>query len=137
MTDSNDLIYFRYVLASENQIIPHQPQKSPNWKDPAWVDFAFSAAVTSKQQAALCCRQSFFVVPPPWMVKQSIIDGDANDEGGVGKQSVKLDGKIHCPKCSSKLGAFHWNVSLQCPCGAIFQPAFCFTASRVDLIQNN
>lgn len=107
----------RCVLADADDVICHRTGESPSWKDPTWVQFAFNG---DRNQS---CHQSYFLIPPLWMLEQC--DGNS-----------RLEGKLQCPKCSSKLGAFDWKKSLPCPCGATFRPAFYFTASRVDPLKN-
>ena len=41
------------------------------------------------------------------------------------------EGKLHCPRCRSKLGSFVWSGA-QCSCGEWVVPAFMFSKSRVD-----
>ncbi|CAG9854747.1 unnamed protein product [Phyllotreta striolata] len=67
------------------------------------------------QNGAENCKEIYFVEPIAWMnVTQTV------------------EGKLKCPKCSSKLGSFSWNSGCQCPCGATVAPAFYLTPSKVD-----
>jgi dual specificity phosphatase 12 len=44
-----------------------------------------------------------------------------------------VEGRLHCPKCSNKLG--HWNWSgAQCSCGTWVVPAIQIPVSKVDTI---
>lgn len=104
----------RHVLAHGEDILHHKPGEEADWKDLSWVQFALSDNARTES-----CRQAFFVIPPTWI---NAINAP--------------QGKLNCPKCRSKLGAFSWNQSLKCPCAASFQPAFYFTPSRVDFIVN-
>ncbi|EFX82493.1 hypothetical protein DAPPUDRAFT_223773 [Daphnia pulex] len=104
----------RHVLAHGEDILHHKPGEEADWKDLSWVQFALSDHSRTES-----CRQAFFVIPPTWI---NAINAP--------------QGKLNCPKCRSKLGAFSWNQSLKCPCAASFQPAFYFTPSRVDFIVN-
>jgi dual specificity phosphatase 12 len=105
----------RHVLAHNEDILYHKPGEDPDWKNLSWVRFALN----SDDCRAETCRQAFFVIPPTWITANNAPQG-----------------KLNCPKCRSKIGAFSWNQSLKCPCSASFQPAFYFTPSRVDFIVN-
>ena len=41
------------------------------------------------------------------------------------------DGKIACPKCSTRVGNYNWS-GMQCSCGAWITPAFQVIKSKVD-----
>jgi dual specificity phosphatase 12 len=62
---------------------------------------------------------SLFVEPISWM-------GDALHDGSV-------SGKLACPKCAGRLGAFSW-AGEQCGCGCWVTPAFQLHVSRVDIL---
>ena len=40
-------------------------------------------------------------------------------------------GKIHCPKCRSKIGAFAWSGE-RCNCGAFVAPSFHIQKAKLD-----
>lgn len=61
------------------------------------------------------CTQTYFIEPIAWM----------NVTGS-------MQGKLLCPKCSSKLGSFSWIMGCQCPCGIKISPAFYLTPSKID-----
>ena len=42
------------------------------------------------------------------------------------------EGKIHCPKCTTRLGSFSWSGS-QCSCGSWITPSISFPKSKVDV----
>lgn len=115
----DDMIYknfvLRYVLAYGKDVLYHRPGENPDWKDLSWVRFALS----DQQTRIDSCRQTFFVIPPPWITAISAPQG-----------------KLLCPKCRSKIGAFSWNQNQKCPCAASYQPGFYFTPSKVDFIAN-
>ncbi|XP_057376666.1 dual specificity protein phosphatase MPK-4-like [Daphnia carinata] len=103
----------RYVLAYGEDVLYHRPEENPDWRDLSWVRFALS----NQQIRIDSCRQAFFVIPPPWITASSAPQG-----------------KLLCPKCRCKIGAFSWNQNLKCPCAASYQPGFYFTPSKVDFI---
>lgn len=49
------------------------------------------------------------------------------DKGG-------LDGKLECPKCTSKVGGYAWQ-GLRCSCGRWITPCFSLAKSRVDEVR--
>lgn len=63
------------------------------------------------------CREIVFVEPMAWM-------------DGVLREA---QGKLHCPKCRTKLGSFSWTMGCRCPCGAQQSPAFYLVPARVEL----
>ncbi|GFS06083.1 dual specificity protein phosphatase 12 [Elysia marginata] len=63
------------------------------------------------------CTRSLFVDPLVWM------KGKIHD----------IQGKLHCPKCSTKIGSYVW-YGEKCPCGAWVAPAFHIDSGKVDKI---
>lgn len=63
------------------------------------------------------CKDVFFLEPLAWM-------------DGILRQT---NGKLHCPKCQSKLGSFSWTMGCHCPCGTQVSPAFYLVPSKVEL----
>jgi len=43
------------------------------------------------------------------------------------------EGKLCCPKCEQKIGAFNW-AGCQCGCGAWVTPAFYLQTGKVDVM---
>lgn len=69
------------------------------------------------------CREMWFVEPMGWM-------------RGVAQEP---HGKLHCPKCSTKIGSFSWVMGCKCPCGQKVAPAFYLVPSKVEwsnIVQN-
>ena len=48
----------------------------------------------------------------------------------------EAEGKIHCPKCSARVGSFSWSGT-QCSCGTWVTPAISFQRARVDRKQRS
>lgn len=67
----------------------------------------------SSQQCA------FFMEPLKWM-KTELEKGE-------------LEGKLACPKCDSKVGAYHWQGS-KCVCGTWVTPAICLQRAKIDQV---
>ncbi|KAF5275669.1 hypothetical protein FQA39_LY06781 [Lamprigera yunnana] len=63
------------------------------------------------------CTKTYFIEPLSWMnnITQS------------------TQGKLHCPKCKTKLGSFSWIMGCLCPCSCQVAPAFYLTPSKIDL----
>eukprot|EP00898_Chlorokybus_atmophyticus_P009152 jgi/Chlat1/9238/Chrsp99S08514 len=59
---------------------------------------------------------SYFLEPMQWMA--GINDG-------------QVEGKLLCPKCSTRLGSYKW-AGEQCSCGAWVTPAFMLHKSKLD-----
>ncbi|CAH0722125.1 unnamed protein product, partial [Brenthis ino] len=79
------------------------------------------ASVT--RDAAGACRLMYFVEPMAWM------------------RDVRAQpaGKLHCPKCTNKIGSFSWVMGCKCPCGQKVAPAFYLVPSKVEwsnIVQN-
>lgn len=66
------------------------------------------------------CKDIFFLEPLAWM-------------NGILKQT---QGKLHCPKCTTKLGSFSWTMGCHCPCGTQVSPAFYLVPSKVELCRS-
>ena len=46
----------------------------------------------------------------------------------------KLDGRLECPKCATKVGAYAWQ-GMRCSCGMWVTPSFSLAKSKVDEIK--
>jgi dual specificity phosphatase 12 len=46
----------------------------------------------------------------------------------------ELDGKLECPKCNSKVGAYAWQ-GMRCSCGMWVTPCFSVGKSKVDEVR--
>ncbi|XP_078045145.1 dual specificity protein phosphatase MPK-4 isoform X2 [Augochlora pura] len=115
----------RRIVASASNILPHVPKEQQVWRH-------ISTKRTSKQSKAVheplelpqkdenepveFCTKILFVEPMAWMPDIT----------------HKVDGKLNCPKCKTKLGSFSWISGNQCPCGSKIAPAFYLVPSKVD-----
>ncbi len=119
MSHVSDLSNFRRVLASSPSVLLHEPPEKVSLYNYSY------AQVTAKPRAQVdsilpseCAH--FFLEPLDWM--QATIDkGD-------------LEGKLECPKCSSKIGAYAWQ-GLRCSCGRWITPCFSLQKGRVDEVR--
>lgn len=62
---------------------------------------------------------SYYLEPVQWM-------SECISNGGV-------EGKLHCPQCDAKIGAFNW-YGMQCSCGNWTSPGFSIQKKQVDEI---
>lgn len=70
------------------------------------------------------CEKIYFIEPIAWMMKEVINNAE---------------GKLHCPTCRTKIGAFNWIMASKCPCGAQVAPSFYLVPSKIDfsnIVQN-
>lgn len=66
------------------------------------------------------CLKTYFVEPLAWM-----------------NCTHTSEGKLPCPKCKVKLGAFCWIKGYKCPCGVKMEPAFYLVPSKVVYSQSH
>lgn len=105
----------RRIVACASNLLPHVPKEKPAWTDKKWS--------TQDRDTVTLCSETYFVEPLAWMTSIT----------------QSLQGKIHCPKCKSKLGSFSWIMGCQCPCGSKISPAFYLVPSKVEwsnMVQN-
>lgn len=67
------------------------------------------------------CESIFLSNPMTWMNQK------------VMNSNNIIQGKLNCPKCSTKIGSWNWSGA-QCSCGSWVTPAIQILASRVDII---
>lgn len=117
----------RRIVASASNILPHSPHEGQIWRHA-------STKKTKKNQNTFSnlfrtindnndnnkqsdiCKKMYFIEPLAWM--PDILN--------------HVDGKLNCPKCEAKLGAFSWISGCQCPCGREITPAFYLIPSKVN-----
>lgn len=76
----------------------------------------------TKTSSSSC--SSIFVSPITWMM----LDETEENEPVIFQEN---SGKIHCPKCRSKIGAFAWSGE-RCNCGAFVAPSFHIQKAKLD-----
>ncbi|KAH1003500.1 hypothetical protein HUJ04_003419 [Dendroctonus ponderosae] len=47
-----------------------------------------------------------------------------------------IRGRLHCPKCQARMGAFDFVSRQKCECGQTFLPAVHIIKSKVDILRN-
>lgn len=104
----------------QNHVVPGQ---QPNAEQPSVYDERegpMSDVLAHSSAGAVACTQAFFVEPMEWMRDEIVHD---------------RQGRLHCPKCRSKVGSFDWTASgsCLCPCGVLLAPAFYLVPSKVEL----
>ncbi|KAH0628597.1 hypothetical protein JD844_009952, partial [Phrynosoma platyrhinos] len=101
----------RRRLFRSSSILSHDEGKGPA----AFAHKRFSEPAPFHCNRRSSCT-SYFIEPLQWMEPVLL---------GV------MEGQLLCPKCTSKLGSFHWH-GVQCSCGQWVTPAFQIHKSRVD-----
>lgn len=89
---SNIKINFRRIVATETNIIIHTEKNKLYWNGKNRTDKPDDIEEPEKS----ICEQTYFVEPIAWMKNIT--------------QTVQ--GKLHCPKCNSKLGSFSWIMGM-------------------------
>lgn len=129
----------RRIVANKTNIIPHKAATTLNIPDLKRVKDeqtgvlvddisdrikAYSLSVSDKSSSDIeqlePCRDIIFVEPLAWME-------------GILRET---QGKLHCPKCHTKLGSFSWVMGCHCPCGTQVSPAFYLVPAKVDLCRS-
>lgn len=102
----------RKPLFDASEIVPHERGEGQRAFRHTKRDKDRRAADAA--DAAACA--SHFLEPPNW--SPAVQQGD-------------MEGKLHCPHCDYRIGAFSWHGA-QCSCGAWVTPSFAVHANRVD-----
>ncbi|GAB6023428.1 phosphatase [Chamberlinius hualienensis] len=97
----------RRILLTSGNVLSHCIGQKPTWMDTTWQ----VGEETEEGQ----CSQGLFVEPLEWMTDTK----------------CSFQGKLLCPKCSSKVGNFNW-IGSMCPCGVKVVPGFHIVPNRVD-----
>ncbi|KAJ7317778.1 hypothetical protein JRQ81_003940 [Phrynocephalus forsythii] len=117
-TPSHEVVYkcrkCRRQLFRESSILSHDESKRPA----TFARKRFSQPVSHDNGGRSNCT-SYFIEPVQWMEPALL---------GV------MEGQLLCPKCTLKLGSFHWQGE-QCSCGRWVTPAFQIHKSRVDEVR--
>ncbi|KAK4294730.1 hypothetical protein Pmani_032662 [Petrolisthes manimaculis] len=95
----------RSFLVGAEAVLPHQIGETPDWTDNKWSGTADKI-----------CDEGVFTFPIKWM----------------SNQDKPIAGKLHCPKCDTKVGNYNWVAGYKCPCSAKITPGFYIIRSKVD-----
>ena len=116
----------RRVVANASNVLPHTPKERQIWRHVSGksqdknVKQTKSTPVVknSKEEEVKkeFCSKIYFIEPLAWLPDIT----------------HNVEGKLNCPKCSTKLGSFSWVSGCQCPCGSKIAPAFYLVPSKVD-----
>ena len=109
----------RRLVARGANLLPHVPGQGIDafsWRKRHKMEAA-NRDSDSARLSGHC--QNLFVQPIAWM--RGVEDGSSTE------------GKLCCPKCEQKIGAFNW-AGCQCGCGAWVTPAFYLQTGKVDLM---
>lgn len=102
----------RIPLALSTSFILHPPKDS----DPADANYAPRNGMAFNSAIPPSCMH-YYLEPVLWMKPEL-------DQG-------HLEGKLLCPKCHGRLGAYHWQGE-KCSCGRWITPAIEIQRSKVD-----
>lgn len=106
----------RHRLALSTSFIPHTPPSRDSSESHFIRKAANSNRVIDIQESQSTCSH-YFMEPLRWM------------EPELSKQ--ELEGKLACPNCEMKVGAYNWKGS-RCSCGKWVIPAIHLQTNRVD-----
>lgn len=106
----------RHRLALSTSFIPHIPPSKDSRESHFIRKAANSNRVIDIQESQDTCSH-YFMEPLKWM------------EPELSKQ--ELEGKLACPNCDMKVGAYNWKGS-RCSCGKWVTPAIHLQSNRVD-----
>ncbi|SMN22606.1 similar to Saccharomyces cerevisiae YIR026C YVH1 Protein phosphatase involved in vegetative growth at low temperatures, sporulation, and glycogen accumulation [Maudiozyma saulgeensis] len=106
----------RHRLALSTSFIPHIPPSKDSSESHFIRKAANSNRVIDIQESQDTCSH-YFMEPLKWM------------EPELSKQ--ELEGKLTCPNCEMKVGAYNWKGS-RCSCGKWVTPAIHLQSNRVD-----
>ncbi|CAD1785309.1 similar to Saccharomyces cerevisiae YIR026C YVH1 Protein phosphatase involved in vegetative growth at low temperatures, sporulation, and glycogen accumulation [Maudiozyma barnettii] len=106
----------RHRLALSTSFIPHIPPSKDSSESHFIRKAANSNRVIDIQESQNTCSH-YFMEPLKWM------------EPELSKQ--ELEGKLACPNCEMKVGAYNWKGS-RCSCGKWVTPAIHLQSNRVD-----
>ena len=109
----------RRLVARGANLLPHVPGQGIDafsWRKRHKMEAA-NRDSDSARLSGHC--QNLFVQPIAWM--RGVEDGSSTE------------GKLCCPKCEQKIGAFNW-AGCQCGCGAWVTPAFYLQTGKVDVM---
>jgi len=106
----------RRILASSSSFLIHQPPKESILRKLPYSKVASTPRAQVDSVLPSQCAH-FFLEPQDWM-QPTIEQGE-------------LEGKLECPKCSSKVGAFAWQ-GIHCSCSKWVTPGFSLGRSKVD-----
>lgn len=117
----------RRIIGAQSNIISHTPPAQTRIQHSAYdvhngilSDHKNTLENGADDMSTPPCRQLYFVEPIRWMA-------------GVLQET---NGKLHCPKCRTKIGGFSWDSGIACPCGEHVSPAFYLIPSKVELSRN-
>ena len=109
----------RRILASSSSFVIHQPPKESTFLKLSYSKVASTPRAQVDSVLPSQCGH-FFLEPQDWM-QPTIEQGE-------------LEGKLECPKCSSKVGSFAWQ-GIRCSCGIWVTPGFSLGRSKVDEVR--
>ncbi|KAK3858018.1 hypothetical protein Pcinc_035759 [Petrolisthes cinctipes] len=129
----------RSPLISEDALIPHYPNETPDWTDGRWsgrmeTDSNSSSrrmgsgrqekGSNSSSSSRVVCDRGVFTFPIGWMenpLEEELLPG-----------ATSLRGRLKCPICQHCIGHYDWLEGYKCECKAKITPGFYFIPSRLE-----
>ncbi|GBP17348.1 Dual specificity protein phosphatase MPK-4 [Eumeta japonica] len=111
------------VSQQHRQLVATTSSGSEKQSSDGYSENLLDGHIVARADAPEVCRLMWFVEPMDWMK-------DVHSEA---------QGKLHCPKCYTKIGSFSWIMGCRCPCGQKVAPAFYLVPSKVEwsnIVQN-
>ena len=96
----------RRIVASASNILPHIPKVNPKWTDPQLTELIQCSSPKEQKSPLLpdAAGGKNLSEPPPRCVETYFVE----PLGWMTEVPHQQQGKINCPKCSTKLGSFSW-----------------------------
>lgn len=120
----------RTIVATTDDIIPHSQLDYPPSRRMNFTKSKKNQTCNNRNnQNTLFPTQCslIFINEPAWFEKRPIADNIPLEI-----QENPIDGKLHCPKCKSKLGSYSW-YGMPCTCGKWICPSFSIQKSKADV----
>lgn len=109
----------RHTLASSHHVELHDTPDEDSKQSLFIKTAANLRRVISREAASVSCSHHFLAEPTAWM--------------GPEMDKQEMDGKLNCPKCDAKVGAYSWKGS-RCSCGKWMTPAIHLQTAKVDKV---
>lgn len=109
----------RHTLASSHHVELHETPDEASKQSLFIKTAANLRRVISREAASVTCSHHFLTEPTAWMKPEM--------------EKQEMDGKLNCPKCDAKVGAYSWKGS-RCSCGKWMIPAIHLQTAKVDRV---
>jgi hypothetical protein len=135
------------LLFTSAELLAHEPQKHEfSWKKRKHASTSKHTSVSATTSTTADTFATSSAAGLPGVHSDNI---NSNNNNCAGPDACALlfleacpswisegEGKVHCPKCSARVGSFSWSGT-QCSCGTWVTPAIAFQRARVDRKQRS